>query len=321
MSRARIGVIGAGYWASYQYLPFYRDHPETRDLNQGPLLNDDLRSLSTHFDPIWGQHMYGKWGYDPRAEGDEPFEIGMQGLGVFTCLREAWLGFNPRFRGFGGEEFYIHEKFRQAGRRTLCLPFLRWTHRFGRPSGVPYPLYVDDKFRNYLIGHAELGLPLLPIVEHFSQHLPAEKIPKIYAEAIGVSLIGLPPVAPAPSGAANGAAPAAVAAQSAAAAANSEAAPAAQAAPVLIRGHPPVSCVCLTYGRPHLLVVEDAHWADEATLDLLRHLARRIHGCHALVMVSYRPEDTAAGENRLRERDLSGVARHDDEGEQQDGCP
>ena len=28
MSRARIGVIGAGFWASYQYLPFYRDHPE-----------------------------------------------------------------------------------------------------------------------------------------------------------------------------------------------------------------------------------------------------------------------------------------------------
>jgi predicted dehydrogenase len=28
VSAARIGVIGAGYWASYQYLPFYRDHPE-----------------------------------------------------------------------------------------------------------------------------------------------------------------------------------------------------------------------------------------------------------------------------------------------------
>ncbi len=28
MSSARIGVIGAGFWASYQYLPFYRDHPE-----------------------------------------------------------------------------------------------------------------------------------------------------------------------------------------------------------------------------------------------------------------------------------------------------
>ena len=47
---------------------------------------------------------------------------------------------------------------------------------------------------------------------------------------------------------------------------------------------------------PYLLVVEDAHWADEATLDLLRHLARRIHGCSALVMVSYRPEDTVVGD-------------------------
>lgn len=28
MRRARIGVIGAGFWAAYQYLPFYRDHPE-----------------------------------------------------------------------------------------------------------------------------------------------------------------------------------------------------------------------------------------------------------------------------------------------------
>ncbi|MFN8196016.1 MAG: AAA family ATPase [Nocardioidaceae bacterium] len=46
---------------------------------------------------------------------------------------------------------------------------------------------------------------------------------------------------------------------------------------------------------PYLLVVEDAHWADEATLNLLRHLARRIHDCHALVLVTFRPEDAATG--------------------------
>jgi predicted dehydrogenase len=28
VSLVRIGVIGAGFWAAYQYLPFYRDHPE-----------------------------------------------------------------------------------------------------------------------------------------------------------------------------------------------------------------------------------------------------------------------------------------------------
>lgn len=47
--------------------------------------------------------------------------------------------------------------------------------------------------------------------------------------------------------------------------------------------------------RPYLLVIEDAHWADEATLDLLRHLARRVHGCRAVVVVTYRPEDAGAG--------------------------
>src|ERR671921_63210 len=49
---------------------------------------------------------------------------------------------------------------RQRGGRCLCLPWFRWVHRFGRPAGVPYPLTVDDKFWNYLIGHMELGLDL-----------------------------------------------------------------------------------------------------------------------------------------------------------------
>jgi DNA-binding CsgD family transcriptional regulator/tetratricopeptide (TPR) repeat protein len=47
--------------------------------------------------------------------------------------------------------------------------------------------------------------------------------------------------------------------------------------------------------QPYLLVIEDAHWADDATLDLLRHLARRIHGCRAVVVVTYRPEDAGPG--------------------------
>ena len=47
--------------------------------------------------------------------------------------------------------------------------------------------------------------------------------------------------------------------------------------------------------EPYLLVVEDAHWADEATVDLLRHLARRVHTTRALVLVTYRPEDAPDG--------------------------
>src|SRR3954452_5823627 len=43
-------------------------------------------------------------------------------------------------------------------------------------------------------------------------------------------------------------------------------------------------------GTPYLLVIEDAHWADDATLDLLRHLARRAHRLRALVLVTFRSE-------------------------------
>jgi hypothetical protein len=153
---------------------FYRDNPACDDLLQGPMLYDDLRTISTHLDPVWREEFFGTWATDPRGldPASEPFEIPMQGLGVFACRRSAWLGFNPRFRGFGGEEGYIHEKFRQAGRRTLCMPWLRWLHRFGRPGGVPYRLTLEDKFRNYLIGHAELGLDLAPILTHFAGRLP-----------------------------------------------------------------------------------------------------------------------------------------------------
>lgn len=164
---------------------YYRDHPETIDLLQGPLLHDDLRSTSTHFEPEWREQMWGVWGNDPRGKKrkGEPFDIPMQGLGVFSCRKAAWPGFNPAFRGFGGEEGYIHEKVRQHGGRTLCLPWLRWVHRFARPNGVPYPLSVEDKFRNYLIGHAELGLDLEPIREHFAKHLRPESFARVQEEA------------------------------------------------------------------------------------------------------------------------------------------
>ena len=101
------------------------------------------------------------------SDNDPPFEIPGQGLGLFTCRKDAWPGFNPHFRGFGGEELYIHEKFRRRGDKAICLPWLRWWHRFGRPTGVPYQASAFDKCRNYVLGHVELGLPLDPIHEHF----------------------------------------------------------------------------------------------------------------------------------------------------------
>jgi DNA-binding CsgD family transcriptional regulator/tetratricopeptide (TPR) repeat protein len=42
--------------------------------------------------------------------------------------------------------------------------------------------------------------------------------------------------------------------------------------------------------RPAVVVLEDVHWADEASLDVLRVLGRRIDGTNALVLATYRDE-------------------------------
>jgi len=44
-------------------------------------------------------------------------------------------------------------------------------------------------------------------------------------------------------------------------------------------------------GRAHVLVFEDMHWADEATLDLLRYVARRIGDRRAMLIVTYRDDE------------------------------
>ena len=45
---------------------------------------------------------------------------------------------------------------------------------------------------------------------------------------------------------------------------------------------------------PAVLIVEDVHWADTATLDLIRFLARRIARVRALVLITYRYEEVDA---------------------------
>jgi hypothetical protein len=182
---------------------YFEVYPDSKDIVSGPLVYDDValvadlrkvlptNSFETQFDPVWRSAMWGTWGCDNRAADAQnpPFEIPGQGLGVFACLKKSWVGFNPYFRGFGGEELYIHEKFRQAGGRALCLPFLRWIHRFGRVGGNKYPALLYDKVRNYVLGHQELGLPLDDIYDHFvNQDISDEDLPKHLVEVHSVSL-------------------------------------------------------------------------------------------------------------------------------------
>ncbi len=137
------------------------------NLIQGPLLHDDLITLSTHLKPTWGSGMLGQWDFDDRVKTENYFEISAQGMGVFACKKDSWLGFNKNHSGFGGEEYYIHEKYRQAGKKTICLSGLKWMHRFRRPKGIPYPINQELKFKNQVRGFLELDKPVFEIIEHF----------------------------------------------------------------------------------------------------------------------------------------------------------
>ena len=138
-------------------LHYFENHPNCKDLIQGPLWYDDLRNISTHFNVEWRGDMYGTWGTNVDAyKQGEPFEIPMQGMGLLAFEKINWPGINTNFKGFGGEEGYIAEKFRRNGGKNLCLPFLKWNHRFNRPNGVKYRLALEDRVWNYFVGWLEL---------------------------------------------------------------------------------------------------------------------------------------------------------------------
>ena len=157
-------LIEAG--ALKKLLNYYDNNPDTKNLLQGPVIRPN--GISTHFDPIWEDGMYGHWATDERGLNPEapPFEIEMQGLGLFSCKKEAFPEINTSFKGFGGDEGYIHEKFRQNGGKVLCLPFLRWVHHFKNYGEVPYPLTWKDRVTNYEIAFKELGWDLDPMYKN-----------------------------------------------------------------------------------------------------------------------------------------------------------
>ena len=49
----------------------------------------------------------------------------------------------------------------------------------------------------------------------------------------------------------------------------------------------------MSAARPLLIVVEDMHWADPSTRELIDHLIRRLTGLRVLLIITYRPEYSA----------------------------
>lgn len=218
---------------------YYDEHPDCNDLLTGPLVYSD-RTISTHWDDMWGGPMRGVWSeawerpdgtncsvvrgkdgmvrYCELAAGSKPmdgpavkfsdrkvvlpthgyrklghtpgeaFEIPCQGEFVFSCRTEAWPGLNPQFRGFTGQAWYINEKFKRRGFKTICLADLKTWHRFGNVYPTTYPNTYSDRARNYAIGLRELGLPLDDLrrayVEGPKQLLTAEVFDRIAADPI-----------------------------------------------------------------------------------------------------------------------------------------
>src|SRR5262249_2943468 len=56
----------------------------------------------------------------------------------------------------------------------------------------------------------------------------------------------------------------------------------------------------VTAERPLVLVLEDLHWSDPSTLDLLAFVARRSQPARLLVLGTYRPGEVLTAEHPLR---------------------
>lgn len=168
---------------------YFDDHPDSIDLIQGPMLHHGCEIYATHMRREWGEDlMLGKWETDERIKSIDktPFDIPGHGMGLFAQRKLAWRGFHPDFKGFGGEEIQYHDKVRAAGGKCLCLPELEWLHKFSRVDGVPYPLRMEDRFRNYLIGHMELGKDVSEVLRKFSGKIPNESYARIVQEVMGI---------------------------------------------------------------------------------------------------------------------------------------
>jgi hypothetical protein len=161
---------------------YYINHHKPYDLIQGPLLYDNLNNISTHLERKWRGNFYGTWA---TANFNEPFfEIPAMGMGVFSCKRDEWLGFNSLFTGFGGEEFYIHDKYRKHGGRCICLMGFKWVHRFNRPIGVPYINTLEDRCFNYFIGRFELDQNYTDVADNFINNgLSKQDVERIFVKA------------------------------------------------------------------------------------------------------------------------------------------
>src|SRR5919201_2002493 len=120
---------------------------------------------------------------------------------------------------------------------------------------------------------AELPLPYLPLVEALGNYLSGEDVERL-AGLLGAARLELAQLFPQLGG-------------------NEPGAALGDPAQAKLRLFEAVVALLAVPAREHglLLVVEDVHWAYSATRELLDHLARRLTGMRALVLVTYRSDE------------------------------
>ncbi len=163
-------------------LQWIRENPSCDALIQSPMRYDFMSMYVDTLLPKWSTKMFGLWGPNFSELKKEPYEITMMGTGLLGSFKDKWLGFHKDFRGFGGEEGYIHWKYQKHQRKVLCLPFLTWLHLFHiMGTDFNYPISVIDRVRNYLIGYKELGIS----DESLRQEFGSKLIDSIYSQING----------------------------------------------------------------------------------------------------------------------------------------
>lgn len=170
-----------GQWATAWMAP-NADIVQAED-HDGKLVLRNIRNRDDTIETELSFYGHEEWmianGYTLAIDRDDLIEIPSQGMGLFTCRREAWLGFNKSFREFGGEEGYIHDKYHNAGRKTWCIPWLGWQHKDRKSERAEYPRRTEMMFRNYVLGHKENGRDMTELIEHYSTRIPADAMKRV----------------------------------------------------------------------------------------------------------------------------------------------
>lgn len=145
---------------------------------QRPLTNDEISYFDLPLRIGWSGHERVLESHGCREPTTERsfIRIPGHGMGFWACRKDSWLPFDPRCRGFGGEEITTGKRFRQAGRNAWCVLGCKWWHHFNRPRGVvPYSLSLWNKVRNYVLEFQNLGLDLGPVKAHFGGRVPTQE--------------------------------------------------------------------------------------------------------------------------------------------------